>query len=59
MAFAYRDMSYEEFQTLKEECNNFKEESDREALETQLTFVSAIALKDDLRENVLRSIQYA
>lgn len=23
LAFAYKDMSYDEFQTLKEECNNF------------------------------------
>ena len=33
LAFAYKDMSNEEFQTLKAESNNFLEEQDREALE--------------------------
>ena len=59
LAFAYKDMSYDEFQSLKQECNNFAEESDREALESELTFVAAFALQDDLREKVVRSIQCA
>ena len=52
-------MSIEEFNELKEKCHDFVDESDREVLEQNLVFVSVIALQDDLRERVLRSVQYA
>lgn len=59
LAFAFKDMHYDEFQALKEECNNFVEEVDKEELERNLTFVGAFALQDDLRDKVVRSIQFA
>jgi magnesium-transporting ATPase (P-type) len=59
LAFAYKDMSFQEFNNLRNECNNFKEEADREALEGNLTFLGVFALHDDLRDRVLRSVQYA
>jgi magnesium-transporting ATPase (P-type) len=33
IAFAYKDLSTEEFNDLKSECNNFQEAQDREGLE--------------------------
>lgn len=59
IAFAYRDLSTDEFENYKQECNNFKDVSDREVLESNLTFVAAFALQDDLRTTVLRSIKFA
>jgi len=56
IAFAYKDMNYEDYQNLKQEYNNFQEEQDREALENQLTFVGVFALQDELRDKVLRSV---
>jgi len=44
LAFAYKDMSIEEFNELKEKCNDFAEESDREVLEQNLVLVGIIAL---------------
>jgi magnesium-transporting ATPase (P-type) len=44
IAFAYRDLSEDEFNELKSECNNFLEEQDREVLEKDLTFVGVFAL---------------
>lgn len=59
MAFAYRDLSIEEFNDLKYQCNNFQTEQDRETLEQNLVFVGVFALQDELRDRVLRSIQFA
>ena len=57
--FAYKDLSVDEYEKLKRQCNNFQSEQDREALENNLCFVGAFALQDDLRDKVLRSIQFA
>jgi Ca2+-transporting ATPase len=59
LAFAYKDMSIDEFNELKEKCNDFVDESDREVLEQNLVLVGVFALQDDLRDKVLRSVQYA
>lgn len=59
LAFAYKDLSIEEFENYRQECNNFKDITDREVLESNLTFVAAFALQDDLRQRVLRSVRFA
>ena len=59
IAFAYKDLSIEDFEQQKEQYNNFQNEADREILENQLTFIGVFALQDDLREKVLRSVQFA
>ncbi len=59
LAFAYKDMTIEEFSDLSQQCNNFVDEADREPLEQNLVFVGVFALQDDLRDKVLRSVQYA
>jgi magnesium-transporting ATPase (P-type) len=59
MAFAYKDISIEAFNGLKKTFNNFETESDREILETQLTFVGLFALEDKLQPDVDLSIQYS
>ncbi len=59
MAFAYKDMSLDEFNEIKQNCNNFQEESDRDILEQNMVFVGVFALVDELRDKVLRSVQYA
>jgi magnesium-transporting ATPase (P-type) len=46
IAFAYKDLSTDEFNRLKSECNNFQEAQDREGLESALTFVGVFALED-------------
>jgi len=56
LAFAYKDMNIDEFNDLKEKCNNFVDESDRDVLEQNLVFVGVLALQDDLRDKVLRSV---
>ena len=57
--FAYKDMEINEFKQLRAERNNFMTEDDREALESDLCFVAAFALQDDLRYKVERSITFA
>ena len=59
LAFAYKDLAIEEYNELKARHNNFVEESDRDVLEQNLIFIGVFALQDDLRDKVLRSVQYA
>jgi Ca2+-transporting ATPase len=59
LAFAYKDFSYEEFEELKLQYNNFEREEDKSILESQLTFVGLFALFDPLRTKVARSVQFA
>lgn len=56
IAFAYKDLSVEEFEEMKNNNNNFQTEADRSVLENQLTFIGVFALQDELREKVLRSV---
>jgi P-type Ca2+ transporter type 2C len=59
IAFAYKDLTLEDFEQLKGQYNNFQTEADREVLENQLTFLGVFALQDNLRKKVLRSVQFA
>lgn len=59
IAFAYKDFPADEFESLRERCNNFESEEDRNILESQLTFVGLFALFDPLRDKVKHSVQYA
>mmetsp|Transcript_34255 Transcript_34255/g.25322 ORF Transcript_34255/g.25322 Transcript_34255/m.25322 type:complete len:87 (+) Transcript_34255:637-897(+) len=52
-------MSLEDFEALKNNSNNFSTEEDRKYLEKDMTFLAIFALQDDLRDKVLRSVQYA
>jgi len=56
LAFAYKDISIDDFERLKSSYNNFTTEADREVLENQLTFIGVFALQDELRDKVLRSV---
>jgi magnesium-transporting ATPase (P-type) len=44
LAFAYKDISVDDFERLKSSYNNFTTEADREVLENQLTFIGVFAL---------------
>ena len=59
IAYAYKEMSYQEYAQLAQEYNNFQSEEDRGALESSLTFGGAFGLKDELRKNVPPSILFA
>ena len=54
---AYREYSMSEYEALKEQNNGFTSESDREALETDLTLVGIYALQDPLRDEIIPSIE--
>lgn len=52
LAYAYRDYDLEEWAQLKEEHNGFVTELDRHCLESDLVFLAAFALNDELRDGV-------
>jgi P-type Ca2+ transporter type 2B len=54
---AYREYSMDEYERLSAENNGFKSESDREALETDLTLVGIFALQDPLRDEIIPSVE--
>ena len=54
---AYRFFSHEEFEQIKAETNDFKEISDREVLENDLTAVGIWGIQDPLRDGIKEAIQ--
>jgi P-type E1-E2 ATPase len=52
-------MNVADFELLRQQCNNFQTEPDREALENDLVFIGLFALQDDLREKVAHAVNYA
>jgi magnesium-transporting ATPase (P-type) len=56
LAFAFKDIPFEDFERLKYQYNHFQNENDREALETNLTFIGLFALQDEIRDKVARSV---
>jgi len=56
IAYAYKDISYYEWDLLKKNQNMFSTEKDRLYLEKDFTFVAAFGLNDDLREGVHEAI---
>lgn len=52
----YKDMSMNEFNTLKAENNDFEKETDREILEKDLTAIGVFGLQDPLRPTIKDSI---
>ena len=54
---AYREYSMSDYEKLKEQNNGFSSESDREALETDLTLVGIYALQDPLRDEIIPSVE--
>jgi Ca2+-transporting ATPase len=53
----YRDMSMDEFNSIKSENNDFEKEADREILEHELVAVGIFGLQDPLRPGIIESIQ--
>jgi P-type E1-E2 ATPase len=56
-AYAYKDMNSDRWEQLQAAYNNFKNETDREIIVSDLTFVAGFGLEDPLRENVGDSIK--
>jgi magnesium-transporting ATPase (P-type) len=57
--YAYKDYPLEQFMSLRNDWNNFREEAARDVLISDLTFIGLFGLKDPLRENVQASIMFA
>jgi P-type E1-E2 ATPase len=57
LLIAYTDYTYEEYMNLKIQNNNFEKESDREALEQNLTLIGIYALQDPLRDEIVSSVK--
>jgi len=57
LLIAYADYTYDEYLRLKDANNNFQSESDREALEQNLTLIGVYALQDPLRDEVIPSVR--
>lgn len=52
IAYAYKDISYYDWDFVKKSHNNFTTEKDRLLLEKDFTFVAAFGLVDELRDGV-------
>ena len=52
IAYAYKDISVDEWEEIKNEHNNLEGEEDRAKLEQRLVFVAVFGLNDELRSNV-------
>jgi Ca2+-transporting ATPase len=57
LAYAYKDMDSDGWEYLQAQNNNFAKEEDRYVIESDLVFVAAFGLNDDLREGVKESIE--
>ena len=56
LLIAYNELSFEEYEELKTQNNNFASEKDREVLEKGLTIVGIYALLDPLRPEIKDSV---
>jgi P-type Ca2+ transporter type 2C len=54
--YAYKDINSDEWENLQAENNNFVEESKREIVEQELTFVAGFGIEDKLRKGVFESV---
>jgi magnesium-transporting ATPase (P-type) len=52
ITYAFKDMSIEDFESLKQENNGFEKEEHRQCLESELTYVATFYLQDGLRDDV-------
>jgi len=52
----YRDMTMDEYETLKAENNDFEKPEDRDCLEKELVAVGIFGLQDPLRDGIKESI---
>ena len=57
LAFSFRDFTSEEYAQLKADSDGF--DSDSKALEVNHTFLALVALKDPVRPDVYKSVQFA
>ena len=55
-AYAYKDINSEQWEDLQSEHNNFERESDRDIVETDLTFIAGFGIEDELRDGVEAAI---
>jgi magnesium-transporting ATPase (P-type) len=53
----YRDMTMDEYETLKAENNDFEKPDDRDCLEKELVAVGIFGLQDPLRDGIVDSIK--
>ena len=56
IVYAYKDISYYDWDLLRKNHNNFTSEKDRLLLESAFTLVAAFGLSDELREGVHEAI---
>jgi len=57
LVYAYKDMDSDHWENLQAQNNNFANESDRYVIESDLIFVAAFGLNDELRDGVKQSIE--
>jgi len=57
LLITYKDMSMDEYESMKAQNNNFDKESDREVLENGLTAIGIFGLQDPLRPTIVDSIK--
>ena len=59
LAFSYRDFSSGEFDAIKQQTNNFRNEDSIQMLESNNTFLALVALNDPVRPRVQHVIKFA
>jgi len=57
LLITYKDMSMDQYQTLKAQNNDFEKEADRQCLEEDLIAIGIFGLQDPLRGTIVDSIQ--
>ena len=57
LLITYRDMSMDQYNSLKAANNDFEKEKDREVLETNLVAIGLFGLQDPLRPTIIESIK--
>lgn len=55
--YAYKDMSLEEFEGLKEATNGFEDEESKTELESDLALIAVFALDNPLKDKVAHSVR--
>lgn len=54
---AYREMSFDEYEQIKADSNDFNEESDKFVLEENLTAIGLVGIEDPLREGIREAVE--
>jgi len=59
LALTYKEIGINEFEELEEDNNNFKSELDRNVLDQEMTLLALIAINNELRPKIVKSIKLA